>query len=159
MPPPLAARYRAHALSSHRPSPQSIFGLSHVYTGPALANWIHYDAIFACPSAQITACKPTAHCNRSRDPVDLLQKLRLRRKPLRPALQHLVSISISMSISIYLQLYTSIIRCLQSAYVHTKEAVSYVTPDSSRLRKKHTRFTLKNISNWYHLPGLLFRYL
>jgi len=35
-------------------------------------------------------CKPTALCNKSRDHVDLLEKLRLRRK-LRPALRRLAN--------------------------------------------------------------------
>jgi len=58
---------------------------------PALANWPHYVAssVFCTNSLRCRCyCKPSAHCNKSRDPVDLLDKLCLRFK-LRPALQRL----------------------------------------------------------------------
>jgi len=52
---------------------------------------IHYGVYFSTNSLpRRRCCKPTVHCNKSRDPVDLLQKLCLRRK-LRPALERLTN--------------------------------------------------------------------
>ena len=63
---------------------------------PALANWARYAATsaFRSNSLRRSFCKPTAHCNKSRDPVDLMEKLCLRRK----AWQYLGSIDVKHSI-------------------------------------------------------------
>jgi len=49
------------------------------YHGPTLATWAHYAAnsAFRTNSLRRRCCKPTVHCNKIRDPVDLLEKFRL----------------------------------------------------------------------------------
>jgi len=82
-----AAGYRSLSL----PPPRD-FGLDTNIPGPALANWVHATVTSAFSKNSLRrscCCKPIAHCNRSRDSVDLLAKLRLRHK-LRPALPRLV---------------------------------------------------------------------
>jgi len=72
--------------------PSRAFG-SDTYHGPALANWTRYAATsaFSTNGIRRRCCyKPTTRYNKSPDPVDLPEKLRLRRK-LRPALQHLAN--------------------------------------------------------------------
>jgi len=60
-----SATYRVFGLHMHIP-----------WTGPA-----HYAATSAFITSSLRrCCKSTAHCNKSRDPVDLLEKLSLRRK-------------------------------------------------------------------------------
>ena len=61
----------------------------------ALVYWIHYAVTpaFSNNSIRRSRCccyKPTAHCNKSRDSVELLENLRLRCKQ-RPALQRLTN--------------------------------------------------------------------
>jgi len=58
----------------------------HTYPGPTLATWAQYVAIsaFHANSLRRRRCKPTAHCNESRE----MGGAPLPRK-LRPALQHL----------------------------------------------------------------------
>jgi len=57
--------------------PRRVFSLgtqSHTYPGQALANWAHHAATSAFSTNSLRrrrcCCKPTAHCNISRDPVD-----------------------------------------------------------------------------------------
>jgi len=54
--------------------------------------WAHYAATFAFSTNTIRrrCCTPTTHCNKSCEPVDLLEKPRLICK-LRPVLQHLAN--------------------------------------------------------------------
>ena len=81
------------SLSLDLPSATLSFRFSHT-RGPGLANWAHYAVTSTLSTNSLRrrcCCKPTAHCNKSRDPVDLRAKLRLRRKLLRPALQCLTN--------------------------------------------------------------------
>ena len=62
---------------------------THTYCGPGRANEEHYasTSTFIMNSLRRRCCcKPTAHCNKSREPVDQPEKFCLRHK-LRPALQ------------------------------------------------------------------------
>jgi len=65
----------------------------------ALANRAHYavTSTFNTNRLRRRCCyKPTAHWNKSGDPVDLLEKLRFRRK-LRPALQFLATLWVKLT--------------------------------------------------------------
>jgi len=91
---PPTVRYRVNALS-FLPATYSLrfrHSLPSHYRGPTLANWIHNAATSSFSMNSLLCCcfKPTAHCNKSRDSVDLLEKLRFRRK-LRQALQRLAN--------------------------------------------------------------------
>jgi len=73
-----STRYRADALSL---SPPSAFRLD---------IWAHnaVTTAYSTNSLRRRCCRPTAHCNKSRDSVDLLKKIQ---RTLRPSLQHLAS--------------------------------------------------------------------
>ena len=70
------------------PPPKILF--RHTHPAPALLNWAHYAATsaFSVNSLRRCCCMPTTHCNKSRDPLDVPEKLRIQRR-LRPALRRL----------------------------------------------------------------------
>jgi len=81
-----ATRFRADMHSFCFVSKSFWFRLTH--PGPALDNWAHYAATsdFSTNSLRCWSCfKPTVHCNKSRDLIDVLEKFCLRHK-LRPVL-------------------------------------------------------------------------
>jgi len=95
--------YRADALSpslyilalTRYPHPFPLFLVLFPFpsaTAPALANWAHYAATYAFSTNSLRRCcyQPTAHCNKSGDFVDPLEKLRFHRK-LHPELQHVAN--------------------------------------------------------------------
>jgi len=86
---PRAAKYRADVLS-FPPATYIVYGLD-TYHGLALATGrVMLRPLYCYCLHRCCCCKPTSHCNKSRDPVDLPEKLRFRRNPC-PALQRLTN--------------------------------------------------------------------
>ena len=81
----LATKYRADALSF-----RAVLHLEFpVYTLVALANWVTLRPLpFARIAYAAASASLRAHCSKSHDHVDQLDKLRFRRQ-IRPALEHL----------------------------------------------------------------------